>query len=227
MTGGQAQVGPRPARRGRIRLARVTTELMPGLHHWTALHPGIGSRVSSYYVAPAAAVIDPIEPEDGWDALPGRPEVILLSTGLHDRGAGELAERLGIPIRTSAEAARRLGDALPVEVDAVGTEVAPGITSIHIGALCPDEGAFHVAVGDGAISFADGLVGFGGKLGFVPDFLIGDDAPAIKRRLAQAFAALPDEYAFDHLLLAHGEPVIGGGREALSAFARSVLDQAG
>ena len=33
-------------------------ELLPGLYHWTAFHPGIGSRVSSYYVEPAGVVID-------------------------------------------------------------------------------------------------------------------------------------------------------------------------
>ncbi len=197
----------------------MPTEIFSGLYHWTAVHPNIGSQVSSYYVAPARAVIDPIEPEEGWDSLPGPVEAILLTSGHHTRGSAELAGRLRIPIRTSPEAAQRLGDDLAVEVHAPETEVAPGITSLHIGAISSDEGAFHIAVGPGAIAFADGLIHTGAELGFVPDQLIGDEPERVKRELAHAFRLLVDEREFDHLLFAHGEPVVGDGRAALGVFA--------
>jgi hypothetical protein len=198
-------------------------ELVDGLFHWTAVHPNIGSRVSSYYVAPARAVIDPIEPEKGWDALPGAVEVILLTSGHHTRGASELADRLGIPIRTSQPAADRIDRALAVEVDAPGTEVAPGITSLHLGGISPDEGAYHIALDAGAVAFADGVVHTGSELAFVPDGLIGDEPERVKAELATAFQALLADQAFDHLLFAHGEPVVGGGRSALSDFAARTL----
>jgi hypothetical protein len=198
-------------------------ELIDGLFHWTAVHPNIGSRVSSYYVAPARAVIDPIEPEDGWDALPGPVEVILLTSGHHTRGAAELAGRLEISVRTSQPAADRIGGALAVEVDAPGTEVAPGITSLHIGALSADEGAYHVALDAGAVAFADGVVHTGSELAFVPDGLIGEEPERVKAELATAFEALLSDKAFDHLLFAHGQPVVGGGRLALSEFAARTL----
>jgi hypothetical protein len=198
-------------------------ELIDGLFHWTAIHPNIGSRVSSYYVAPARAVIDPIEPEKGWDALPGAVEVILLTSGHHTRGASELADRLGIPIRTSQPAADRIDRALAVEVDAPGTEVAPGITSLHLGGISPDEGAYHIALDAGAVAFADGVVHTGSELAFVPDGLIGDEPERVKAELATAFQALLADQAFDHLLFAHGEPVVGGGRSALSDFVARTL----
>ena len=198
-------------------------ELIDGLFHWTAVHPNIGSRVSSDYVAPALAVIDPIEPEGGWDALPGPVDVILLTSGHHTRGAAELAGRLGIPIRTSQPAADRIGGTLDVEIDAPGTEVAPGITSLHLGGISPDEGAYHVALDAGAVAFADGVVHTGHELAFVPDRLIGDEPERVKVDLATAFEALLSDKAFDHLLFAHGEPVIGGGRSALANFAARTL----
>ncbi|HET9103701.1 MAG TPA: hypothetical protein VFN55_10140 [Solirubrobacteraceae bacterium] len=201
----------------------MPTELIDGLYHWTAVHPHIRSRVSSYYVAPARAVIDPIEPEEGWDALPGPVDVILLTSGNHNRGAAALAERTGAPIRTSRAGAERLGDSLTVEVDPPGTEVAPGITSLHLGGISPDEGAYHVAIGPGAVAFADGVIHTGSELDFVPDHLIGDEPERVKSELGQAFRALLEDRLFDILLFAHGEPVTEGGHQALSAFADQVL----
>jgi len=52
----------------------------------------------------------------------------------------------------------------------------------------------------------------------VPDRLIGDDPEQVKRAILERVAALLDE-DFDHLLFAHGDPIVGGGKEALRAFA--------
>jgi hypothetical protein len=46
------------------------------------------------------------------------------------------------------------------------------------------------------------------------------DAPEqTKEGLRAAYRALAEELDFEHLLLAHGEPFVGDGREALRAFA--------
>ncbi|MGB9184216.1 MAG: hypothetical protein WCB67_09115 [Solirubrobacteraceae bacterium] len=192
-------------------------QLVPGLYHWTAFHPGIGSRVSSYYLEPADAVLDPKCPEEGWDAIPGYVRQVLLTSGHHTRDAAELADRLSIPVRASPQAADHIGGALDVEVFTDGSEAAPGITAIHIGVLSDDEGAFHIAVDDGAIAFADGLISHGDEIGFVPDELMGDDPEGVKQGLTEAFRGLLD-LDFDHLLFAHGDPVIGGGKTSLRAF---------
>jgi hypothetical protein len=192
-------------------------QVVPGLYHWTAFHPGIGSRVSSYYAESAGVVLDPKCPEEGWDALPGDVRQVLLTSGHHTRDAAELADRLSIAVCASRQAADHIGGALDVEVFADGDEVAPGITAIHIGVLSQDEGAFHIALGDGAIAFADGLISHGNEIGFVPDELMGDDPESVKQGLTEAFRGLLD-LDFDHLLFAHGDPLTGGGKAVLREF---------
>jgi hypothetical protein len=197
-------------------------EVFPGVFHWTAFHPGIGARVSSHYIASAGMVLDPKAPDAGWDALPERPRQIVLTSGHHGRDARELSELFGIPVRASREAAEHLGDTLEVETFGDGEELAPGIRSIHIGELSADEGALHIAVENGAIAFADGVHRSDGSLGFFPDRLLGEDPEAVKRGLALAFGGLL-ELDFDHLLFAHGDPLVGGGKTALQSFAAGVV----
>ncbi|MDQ6841091.1 MAG: hypothetical protein M3025_01540 [Actinomycetota bacterium] len=195
-------------------------EIFPGVFHWSTFHEPIHTRVSSYYVHPAAVVIDPKVPEGGLDALPGTPAIVLLTSGHHYRDAQQFADAFGIPIRVSRQASEYLGGGLEVEVFEDGAEVAPGLRAIHIGELSDDEGAFHIAVADGAIAFADGVIRYRGELGFVPDELIGDDPEGVKAALKEAFQGLLD-LDFENLLFAHGDPLVGGGKEALQAFATS------
>ncbi|HEY3019650.1 MAG TPA: hypothetical protein VGJ32_05630 [Solirubrobacteraceae bacterium] len=197
-------------------------ELRPGLFHWTTFHEGIGFQVSSYYVEPAGALIDARVPDEGLEgAFGGRatPQQAIVTSGLHMRHADRFAEAYGCRVRAPAEARDRLGDDASFEAYDDGDEVAPGITAIQIGALCPDEYALHIAHGTGAISFADGLIRYGDTLGFVPDSLLGDDPQAIKAGLRDGFRGLL-ERDFDDLLFAHGDPLIGGGRAALREFLR-------
>jgi hypothetical protein len=55
-------------------------------------------------------------------------------------------------------------------------------------------------------------------LGFVPDEHMGDDPVAVRRGLVTSYEHLATELEFDHLLLAHGRPMVDDGREALRAF---------
>ena len=195
-------------------------ELRPGLFHWTTFHEGIRAPVSSYYVEPAGALIDARVPDEGIEpAFSGRatPQQVIATIGLHMRHADRFAEAFGCRVRAPAEARERLGDQASFAPYDDGDEVAPGITAIQIGVICPDEYALHIAHGAGAISFADGLIHYGDALGFVPDGLLGDDAEAIKAGLKDAFRGLL-ERDFDDLLFAHGEPLVGGGQAALREF---------
>ncbi|MDQ3850549.1 MAG: hypothetical protein M3296_08050 [Actinomycetota bacterium] len=194
-------------------------EILPGLFHWTTFHDGIHARVGSHYVEPAGALIDPRVPDDGFDAFAGlaRPQQVVLTSGLHARHADRFSDAFGCVIRASPEALERLGGELDAQLYTGGDEVAPGVTAIHIGKLSPDEYALHVAIAEGAIAFADGLTRYGGALGFVPDALIGDDPGPVKEGLKDAFRGLLTR-DFDHLLFAHGDPLIGGGKAALRDF---------
>jgi hypothetical protein len=195
-------------------------EIVPGISHWTAFHEPIGASVSSYFIAPAGVVIDPKQPDGGWDALPAKPQQVLLTSGHHLRDASTCAETFGIPIRASYEAIEHLGEGPEIEPFGHHDEPAPGITAIHIGKLSDDEGAFHIAVGEGAIAFADGVNHYGRALGFFPDSLLGAHPDRVKAALKQAFTGLLGR-DFDHLLFAHGEPVVGGGKAALRDFVSS------
>ena len=87
----------------------------------------------------------------------------------------------------------------------------------EVNAISPDETAFHVPA-HRALVCADGVVRWPGSdaLVFVPDNLM-DDPEQTKAGLRAAFRRLL-ELDFDLLLLAHGDPELSGGKEALRAF---------
>jgi hypothetical protein len=201
-------------------VAPAAQEVFPGVWHWTAFHEPIGAPVSSYYVLPAGVVIDPKLPAEGLDVLPDKPQQVVLTSGHHGRDAQTVADAFGIPIRGSREAAQHVDGQLQIEVFGHGDEIAPGVTAIHIGKLSPDEGALHIAVDRGAIAFADGLQRYGGALGFFPDELLGEHPDRIKAGLKESFQGLLLR-DFEHLLFAHGDPLIGGGKHALREFIAS------
>ncbi len=192
-------------------------EILPGVFHWTTFHLPIRARVSSYYVRSARIVIDPKVPEEGLDVLPDEPQQVVLTSGHHARDARQFCDAYGIPVRALPEAAQRLAGTLDVQPFSEGEEVAPGVTAIHIGKLSEDEGALHLAVPGGAIAFADALNHYGSVLAFFPDELLGEHPERIKAGLKDAFRGLPTR-EFDHLLFAHGDPLIGGGKTALREF---------
>jgi len=75
----------------------------------------------------------------------------------------------------------------------------------------------HIDAGGVALLFADSLIHYG-EVGFVSDKLIGDDSELVKRRIRKRAAALLEK-DFEHLLIAHGDPLLGSGGEALQALA--------
>jgi hypothetical protein len=202
-------------------------EIVPGLFHWTAVHPAIRIAVSSYLHEASQTLLDPLVPEEGldWFARRGPPERVLLTNRLHSRDTRRFVEAFGCEVWTNREGLPHFGpqgeirDVAPRGFEA-GAELPGGLRSFPVGALCPDETAFLVPGPEPALAIADGVVRDGdGPLAFVPDFLMGDDPEAVKRGLAAAYRRiLENGIAFDHLLLAHGEPWIGGARAALEAF---------
>lgn len=196
-------------------------QILPGIFHWTAVHPAIGARVSSYHVESAHAVIDPLVPEEGLDALPGRPERILLSSGHHLRDCKRIGEALGIPIHASREAVEHLGaEGEGIEAWEDGeAHPAPGVTALRVGVICEDEGALHIDDGPGALVIADAVHASDGGLAFFPDSLLGDDPEGVKQGLKATLGGLARSLEFEALLLAHGEPIAHGGRAMLQQFA--------
>lgn len=200
-------------------------ELIPGLFHWTAWRETIRRTVHSAYLAEARTLIDPMLPEEGldWFREQGPPERILLTNRHHLRHSERFAQAFGCTVHCHEAGLWDLTDrGVRVHGFRPGDEAAPGVMVHRVAAISPDEAALHVAVGPGALACADGVIrDDDGKLAFVADFLLGEDPEGVKRGLAAAYGRLAEELDFDVLLLAHGAPLVGGGREALATFAEA------
>jgi hypothetical protein len=198
-------------------------ELLPGVWHWTAYHEGIRQDVHSHLLEGPRALLDPMVPDEGlgWFADERRPERILLTNRHHLRHSDRFVEAFDCPV-LCVEAGLHEFDAddPPVQGFAFGDEVAPGVTALEVGAICPDETALH-APAYSLVALADGAIRYGEELSFVPDFLMGDDPEGVKQGLRASFRRLCEQVEFENLVMAHGDPIVGGAREALAAFARA------
>jgi glyoxylase-like metal-dependent hydrolase (beta-lactamase superfamily II) len=194
-------------------------EVAPGLWHWTARRETIGAAVSSYYLESERVLIDPMIPPEGleWFDARGAPEHAVLSNRHHDRDAWRLYGTFGCVVHCIRNGLYELEGRGPVEAFEFGDELAGGIVVHEVDAICPDETALYIPR-HRALACADGVVrwGAGDRLQFVPDYLM-DDPEDTKRELLAAYRRLL-ALDFDLLLLAHGEPVVGGAHDALSAF---------
>jgi len=202
-------------------------EVLPGVFHWSALHPKIRQVVHSHYWAPGETVIDPLLPDDSkpvLDELRDRGvQQVVLSNRHHWRSSSDLRDAFpDAPVLCNDRGLYEYAadDGRDVEPFAVGSLLAPGMRALDVGGICDDDTGLLLDTAGGTLLFADALIVWDGKLAFVPDWLLGDPTED-KRDMLSAFERLLDEQEFDNLLFAHGEPWIGGGREALRAFVES------
>jgi len=197
-------------------------QILPGLFHWTARHPTIHVEVDSYWLEHSGVAIDPLlPPEEGLDWFASRehpPSAVLLSNRHHYRQAGLLAERFDCPVLCNRLGLHEFSGDQEVQGFDVGQQL-PGPARAHeMGAISPDDTVLFLPQHE-ALLIADGVVrggphGQNGPLGFVPDSFM-DNPAATKQGLLDSCQRLLDELDFQHLLLAHGGPVIGEGRSLL------------
>jgi hypothetical protein len=194
-------------------------EIAPGLWHWTARHDHIGAPVSSYYLEAGHVLIDPMIPPEGiaWFDEHGAPQHVLLTNRHHDRHAWRLRDAFGCAVHCIRNGVYELEGRGPVEAFDFGSELPGGVVAHEVDAICPDETALFVPA-QRALACADGVVRArgGSELAFVPDSLL-DDPQETKQGLLDAYSRLL-ELEFDSLLLAHGDPIVGDGKEALRRF---------
>jgi glyoxylase-like metal-dependent hydrolase (beta-lactamase superfamily II) len=197
-------------------------EILPGVFHWTARHPRIGIEVSSYWLDQPGVVIDPLVPtQEGLEWFAARlatPAAILLSNRHHYRESAFFVERFGCSVHCNRAGLHEFTHGEAVEGFDIGDQLPGGVLARELGAICPDDTALHIP-DHRALVLADGVVkggpyGGDGPLGWVPDSFM-DDPPATKQGLLTACERLLTELDFEHLLLAHGGPVIGSGRALL------------
>jgi hypothetical protein len=209
-------------------VAHTPEEILPGVLYWTAPHPIIHVEVSSYWLAAPGVLIDPLVPLEGgldWFARqPREPTAIVLSNRHHSRESERFAERFGCSVLAPRSGMHEFaGRSLSPTPYDPGEQLPGGLIVHEIGSLCPDDMALHLPAAR-AVWFADGVVlggphGAENRLGFVPDSLM-DDPPGTKRGLLAALATLLDEVEFEHVLCAHGGPLVDGGRAELEELVR-------
>jgi hypothetical protein len=214
-------------------------ELAPGLWWWTARHPegqpggSWDPQVRCFYAETdeATLVIDPLVPDDEpdrfWSALDrdverrGLPVAVLLTQAAHARSAGEVAKRYGAGVWGHEYAREKVGGA-----------------DFH--AIIPG----HEALGARALEFDQEPGGSGTPLYLTSHrgVAVGDVFIAVNGELRVWWAhgasgeqwyrerLLPSlrrwlELPIEHVLVAHGEQVPGGGEELAAALERPPFDQ--
>ncbi len=200
-------------------------EIIAGVWHWTAPNPSIADKpVSSYWLDTSGVLIDPLlPPEDGIEWLASRPlqpSAVVLSNRHHYRDSGSISERFGCTVHVPALGLHAFGDDRPVVAYEPGDSLPGGLVAVDVGVLSPDDGGLHLEAA-GSLWLADTIVRSptdpDSRIGWVPDALM-DDPPETKRKLLGVFERILQECAFEHLMLAHGLPLIGNGRRELARF---------
>lgn len=197
-------------------------EIVDGVWHWSTLHEGIGHPVHSYLVVDGeeGIVIDPRVPDGGIDRLAeaARPAHALLTNRHHYRHSGQLHEQHGTTVWCHRNGMHEFTGGEEVEAFEFGQALPGRFVALEVGVLCPEETALHHRERR-LLALGDSVIREDGELAFVPDVHMGDDPEAVKDGLRAALRGLLDR-DFAHLLLAHGDPVVGGGKEVLRAFVR-------
>lgn len=197
-------------------------QILPGVFHWSTFHEGIGEPVHSYYLNAVSPpiLIDPRVPDQGidWFGKRGVPEHIYLTNRHHYRHSGRFAQAFGSRVWCHMAGLHEFTKGEKVAAFEHGDRLPGDVAALEVGALCPEETAFHLHVAGGVLAVGDAIVRDGrGRLIFVPDWLMGDDPREVKRGLRSAFRKHLRR-RFEHMLFAHGRPLVGGAREKLRSF---------
>jgi glyoxylase-like metal-dependent hydrolase (beta-lactamase superfamily II) len=213
------------------------TELVPGLWRWTAPHPdwspesdeggeGWARDVGCLYLeAPDTVVLfDPLAPADDaerdrfWRALDrdveglGPPHV-LLTVFWHTRSAQEILDRYeGARVWAHESAMKKVGERVRyTDTFALGDPLPGGVVALD--ALRAEEVMYWLPE-QRALVTGDVILGArDGGVRVCPDSWLPKEADPAKFRAALRQAL---DLPVEHVLVSHGEPVLGGGREALA-----------
>jgi hypothetical protein len=201
-------------------LETMIEEVLPGLVQWSAFHAGIDKVVHSSLVLDSGTLIDPMEPDEGVEAITAlaEPQRIVLTNRHHYRHSASYAKRFGCPVLCHKTALGYFAEDRKVQGFSFDEQLVEGVRALELGSICVEETTLLLDVQEGALSFGDGLTrAQDGPLVFMPDALLGDDPQGVRAGLLKNLRRMLDE-DFDALLFAHSEPVLSGGRALLSDF---------
>ncbi len=202
--------------------------ILPGVFHWKTFHEGIQQYVHSYYLEATspAVLIDPRVPSEGlhWFERHRVPTHIYLTNRHHYRHSDRFKEAFGCTIWCHKAGLHEFTGSQEVKGFDHGEELPGKVKALRVGELCPEETALRLPVCGGIMALGDAIVRDSrGRLAFVPDFLMGDNPEAVKRGLITVFQGHLRR-TFDHLLFAHGRPVIGDAKGTLRRFLQRMIE---
>jgi hypothetical protein len=203
-------------------------EIAPGIWRWTAPHPEWqpdvewGREVASFALAvgDTLVLVDPLVPEEVWpslDELADRHASVaaLITIPYHVRSGEDVVLRYGGRASVWAHAAvgRRLRDASILRPVEPGMALPGGAEAFAIGSPRRQEQPLWLP-SCRALAFGDAVVGVDGTL------RVWEVATTEKRRMWYRGRFVPTlepllELDVEHVLVTHGLPIVGGGREAL------------
>lgn len=203
-------------------------EILPGIWHWTTPNPNIGDTpVSSYWLEQSGVLIDPLLSEQagiGWfESRPTPPQAVVLANRHHYRDSERIHEHFGCQVHVPNAGLHAFTDRAHVVGYEPGDELPGGLAPFVIGSLSPDEDGLYLDSA-AAIWVGDTIVRSPtdpeSRIGWVTDSLM-DDPEQTKDGLLQAFSEALDDHRFEHLMLAHGLPLVGNGRAELEELVRA------
>ena len=204
------------------------SEIIPGIWHWTAPNQQHRRDTRLLVLARRAGVlIDPLPPDAVLEWLsrrPTPPTAVVLANRHHYRDScADITERFGCQVHVPAAGMHAFTHGEPVVALRAGRRAARraggGARSAHsrpTTAACTSRR--RARSGSPTRSCARRPIRTAG-IGWVPDSLM-DDPEETKRGLLAAFERILSDYEFEHLLLAHGLPLVGNGRAELEQFVR-------
>lgn len=202
-------------------------EILPGIFHWTVVHPETGSEVSCYFLSNEKMLIDPLIPAEGLDWFEKyQPTHIVLTNKSHIRHTDEFYKRFDCDVHAQRAGAPEVGTGRQVKPFGFGNYLPGGVLAVEVQGISKEEVALFINQQDGIVAFGDALCREkDGPLSFLPDELLGKDAEAIqkvKEELLEAFRKILEKHEFENMFFAHGEPWISGGKKELAQFVKKM-----
>jgi hypothetical protein len=206
-------------------------QLTDGLWRWTARHPEwhpgeFGAEVACFAAQAddTTLLIDPLLPADPQpvldvvDAALTDRLAILITIPYHVRSSEELWKRYGKEAETTIHGhpacAKRLGNRSGFHEIEPGVPLPGGVTAHTIGKPRRYETPLHVP-SHSALVFGDAIAETGGRLVmWAADKVDQKVATFYRERFAPTLRPLL-ELGAENVLVTHGDPVMGGGTEAL------------
>jgi hypothetical protein len=202
--------------------------ILPGVFHWTSFHEGIGEQVHSYYLPglQPAVLVDPRLPAEGiaWFRCHPVPRHVYLTNRHHYRHSAHFEQEFALQVWCHQDGLHEFTCGEKLSSFRHGDQLPGGIVARPVGVLCPEETALHIPLHGGMLAIGDAIIHQGDELALVPDVLLGEEPQAVKRGLKGAFAALLQQGDFEHLLFAHGKPLLGDAPAALRRLVQSLPD---